>query len=467
MTFAGRTAELGRLRAALDRSVSSLIRITGVRGGGKTTLVERVLPDYDHLLHRAPPLPDQAQRSAFARLVARTKQGGIRSTNGGLQDQSWSKLLMDALSLGEPGRRPLVIVFDDVHRLREARSRYIDGVVSLLEAARRNDRALHVVLVGPSDSMPRNDERLGTFEGESLWIAPLPFRPACSLLPGSRPAELTRAYCVFGGIPRVLVSLDPDVTVGTNIRRLMLSPAAALSDFGGTWLERDVQTPARYYAILRSLAHGEADWSTIHAGLPDLTRSGQVAPYLKRLEELGLVIARRSLDSQPGARSTRYAVADPFIAFWARFLLDAHARGRGAGSTDFYGDVVRPEIEAHSASIFPVICRQHVARDAVETIGSRARESGSLWGPHYDIPVAGILTSGAAYYGTCHWEPTRPADDPLAALDRQVRETRYGFGREARVRLVFTRRDPPRALQRAVARRHDAYVIDAAALMGH
>ena len=49
---------------------------------------------------------------------------------------------------------------------------------------------------------------------ETLRVGPLPFRPACSLLPGSRPVDLLRAYSVFGGVPRVLVSLDRDVTVG-------------------------------------------------------------------------------------------------------------------------------------------------------------------------------------------------------------------------------------------------------------
>ncbi len=107
-----------------------------------------------------------------------------------------------------------------------------------------------------------------------------------------------------------------------------------------------------------------------------------------------------------------------------------------------------------------------MARDAIETLGANAREDGSLWGAGYDLPVAGILTSGAAYYGTCHWETSGRTDTPLDAIDRQVRETRYGFGRERRLRLLFTGHHAPRRLQREVARRHDAELIDADALVG-
>ena len=75
--------------------------------------------------------------------------------------------------------------------------------------------------------------------------------------------------------------------------------------------------------------------------------------------------------------------------------------------------------------------------DALETVGSNARECGSLWGAGYEISVAGILGSGSAFYG-------RPVDrrqrriGELASLDRAIRETRYGFGREQRLRILFT-----------------------------
>ncbi|MGB1656882.1 MAG: hypothetical protein ACPHO4_06000, partial [Longimicrobiales bacterium] len=55
---------------------------------------------------------------------------------------------------------------------------------------------------------------------------------------------------------------------------------------------------------------------------------------------------------------------------------------------------------------------------------------------------------------------------PLKQLDLSIRETRYGFGRQGRIRLVFTGRSTPTWLRREVARRDDARIVDAAGLMG-
>ena len=62
--------------------------------------------------------------------------------------------------------------------------------------------------------------------------------------------------------------------------------------------------------------------------------------------------------------------------------------------------------------------------------------------------------------------PTKRSASPLDDLDARVRETRYGFGRERRLRLVFTGRTTPTWLRRAVARRRDAQLIEAGDLVG-
>jgi hypothetical protein len=260
------------------------------------------------------------------------------------------------------------------------------------------------------------------------------------------------------------------VTVGTNVRRLLLTPNGELSDGPLAWLEREVQTPSRYVSILSTLAHGETDWAAVHGGVPDLTRSGQVAPYLRRLGELGLVSSRTPLDAGPRSRATRYALTDPFLAFWFRFvfpwLFDPRRADPSASVREHYGREIRPLIDGHMETVMPVVARQHMELDALETLGSVARESGSLWSGEVEIPVAGMLRSGAAYYGLTTWRPPERAASPLHTLDRFVRETRYGFGRERRLRLVFAGRRPPTWLRRDTARSQDTRLIDAEALLG-
>jgi hypothetical protein len=107
-----------------------------------------------------------------------------------------------------------------------------------------------------------------------------------------------------------------------------------------------------------------------------------------------------------------------------------------------------------------------MAHDAMEQLASNARDCGSLWGAGYDIPVAGTLASGAAFYGVALWSRPPASARPLVRLDEQIRETRYGFGRERRLRILFTPQPASRALQRDVSRRDDAIIVGAAELAG-
>lgn len=482
MKIVGRSRELGQLRSYLDDRNPHLVVVSGLRGGGKSALVRHVMADYPGIVHVCPPLPDPDQRAAL-----RLRIQALDGESGGAaspvpDDGGWDELLDALLQRLPSGGRPFVLVMDDAHRLGQARSRFRTPIRHALERAGAEERSFHVVLIAPAGALDPDD----LLDGErpavggahdrraravSLEVPPLPFRAASAHLPGRRPHDKLRAYAVFGGIPRILHELDTSVTLGTNVRRLLLEPEAPLADPGGRWLELDLQSPARYYAIMRTLARGEADWATIHDGVPDLTRSGQVAPYLKRLEELGLVESRRSLDASPRGRARRYGLTDPFLAFSFRFVLPHRWEDPGLGPVDGSADAdpwssrIRPALDDHAQGMFPLVCRQHMEHDAIETLGHHARESGSLWGPGYDLPVAGILTSGAPYYGVCRWIVAE-GDEPFTAVDASVRETRYGFGRERRMRLVFTGRTTPAAVRREAARRRDGEVIDAEALLG-
>lgn len=467
MDYLGRSRELGALRSVLDSRVASVTLVSGVRGGGKSALVRRVVLDYPHLVHVCPPLPEQAQRAGLATRIA---GHGTTSGEGVADDAGWAELFDAVLGLATQEERPFALVIDDVHRLSEARARFVDPLMDVLARAAASEVPLHAVLVGSRDVVGKVEETAARRDGPpdftEIRVPPLSFRSAAPRLPGRGPDDRLRAYGVFGGVPGVLQHLDRDVGVGTNVRRLLLAPEGPLADAGGLWLERDLQTPARYYAILSTLSRGEADWGTVHEGVPDLTRSGQVAPYLNKLVDLGLIDIRRSVDAVPGGRARRYSITDPFFSFWFRFILPLRLKGGGDEGDDYARDI-RPRLDAHLESILPMACRQHMRRDALETLGAVAREGGSLWGSDYDLPVAGILTNGAAYFGACDWIPGRPgARPPLRRIEEGMRASRYGFGRQHRLRLVFTGRPPPVGLVREIARDPDARLIDAEALMG-
>ena len=448
----GRARELGALRRALDQPLASLIQVCGLPGVGKTRVVRHVLDGYPAVYHRAPPLPDPEQRSALVAAAAAALPGW--SGPAPTPPSSWEEIFA-ALALVAPQARPLVLAVDDAHRWTQSRARFAAPLASALARTRSEGRQLHVILAAPEALPPLPGD---AHPGPILKVPPLRFRAAIPFLPGGSPRRLLASYAALGGIPGRLALVDPSLSLGANLRRLVLDEAGPLADAPLALLERIFQVPTRYAAILSALAAGEGDWGVVHAGVADLTASGQAAPYLRRLEELGMVEARRSLDASPRSRSRRYRITDPFLAFWFRFVLPRRHAPPGAGDAGPTPDV-RAWLHAHVGSVFPQVCRDFVAHDAVEVLGANGREVGSLWGAGYEIPVAGILTNGQAFYGAPLADASLPSDPSLAALDAAVRETRYGFGRERRLRLLFARSEPDAALLREAARRDDARVV--------
>jgi len=470
----GRGPEMGLVRTALDRLDGSLSVIHGLPGTGKSSLALAAAGELPYVYHRASPLPDPQQRAALGATLARGGTGwrvephGSRREASGLEagvgdTPSWEEIL-SALAASVPEGRGAVLVLDDAHRFESMANRVLPGLRGAIRQARGRQRTLHVILCAPVD-VPVPPDLEEELEPLRLRLGPLTLRAAVPLLPGTTPMDRLQAYSVFGGLPGHLVLLDRSSSLTANLRRLVLRPGSPLAEAGVHLLERVAQAPSRYAAILSSLSAGESDWGGIHAGVSDLTASGQVAPYLKRLEEMGLVEVRRSLDSGPRSRSRRYRITDPFFAFWFRFVFPARERFATGGLADAVLERLRTDLEEHVRSILPEVCRQHMRHDAIESLGANARECGSLWGSGYEIPVAGILSSGAAFYGGPIAAGVGGRQD-LEALDRQIRETRYGFGRESRLRVLFPEATPTPALAREAARRHDVRIVDADALVG-
>lgn len=464
MEFTGRSRELGTLRGLLDAVSSRVVRVAGLPGVGKSELVQRVIGDYRGFTFRCPPLPEEGQRRAFAEAwLTQADDVDERLVIAGAD--SWSDALAGVVEEATRPGRPWVLVLDDADRLTQSRARIGLALADAIARLAETGSTLHVVLVS-RDADALSVPALDDLEQSTLTVPPLTLQAVAPWLPGKRPEDRVRAYGVFGGTPAVLRSLDRTVTVGNNVRRLLLSDTGGLHELPLLWLERVVQTPARYVAILRALAWGERDWAGIHTAVPDLTRSGQVAPYLTRLESLGFVERRRSLDAAPRSRASRYRIVDPLIAFWFRFVLPWRLSPRTATVGTHYAERIRSELHDHMEQLLPALARQQLAHGALATLGTAARECGSLWSSDAEIPVAGTLSTGSAFYGTTTWAPSTRDASPLSHLDHQIGGTRYGFGRQGRHRVVFTGRPAPSWLRREIVRRHDARLIDAEMLLG-
>lgn len=472
----GRAAEVNLLRSLLGRRDPSAIWVVGPPGVGKTATVLEAARHFPVVYHRVPPLPPSLQQKALAESLGRVRldvETGKDAAPTSVEDRPEEGVPKEAViwkSVLQPFVRALplgkgwVLVVDDVHRWEEARAGVGLALRAAVRDARRLGKVFHVVLVAPEMGALGVEEEFGV---PVLRLGPLSFRGAEEFLPGHGALDRLRSYTVFGGMPHALTHLDSESSLEENLRRLVLRREGILWDAPLLLLERLFQRPMRYLAVLGAMAEGEVSWGGVRKGVDPEAASGFAGPYLKRLQEIGLVEGRRSLDAPPSSRSRRYGLSDPFLGFWIRFVLphrEALERGEEGVAVCLAG--IRQELGRHARSWWPHLCRSFLTQEAGEVFGARAREVGGLWGEGYDLPVAGTVVTGAAFYGVIAggegpWELR-----DLEALDLQIRRTRYGFGREMRLRVIFLEGEPPPALLRERARRDDVLVVPLDSLSG-
>lgn len=474
MEILGRDDEIRALRERAGGPGPSLTVVSGPRRSGKTTVLRGALADVETVWYQATHLPDPDHRALLVdRLLRHVARSGEASTplHALADGPDWPEIFQALAETLYASRETTVMVLDGWHRLVDARSRIVRHLTEFWNQVRRRGIPLHLVLsttAGPALAPFRDPEdALFPWMDEEIALGPLPYREVTNLLPSSRsPRERLMTYGIFGGWPEVIQHLRGRRTLARNLRDGVLEAGAPLVEWGIDLLGRQVQAPGRYASILRAMASGAREWGEIKSRVPDFTSSGQMAPYIQRLEEMGLITIERSLDASPRSRSRHYRVVDPFTVFWFRFVLPNLTELQTGRGDEVWEHAIEPYLSSHLAHVFPVICRTFVARYADEQMPARAREVGGLWGNGYDLDVSGTLANGAVFYGLALWRPSHPRSEIADDLDRQVDLTRYGFGREGRHRFVFTDQEPHTSLSRRAARDDLVHVIGPRSLVG-
>jgi uncharacterized protein len=475
MQFIGRKKEVQRLRALVTGTGPSLTLVAGVPGVGKTAFLRHALADVDAFWFQAVPLPDPDQRLLLAARIRRHLRAQAMTDDEidallGLEPD-WPALLQSLVRPFFRTLRSTVVVLDGWDRLVEGRRHLSEAFVEFWLTVRRRGGSFHLVLSGVPGAgfapFLEGEGPLVRWLDEEIRLGPLPFRVVTDYMDGLEDrVERLRTCSVFGGRPDVVRHLDPARPLAENVRRAVLDPDGPLGRWGTDRLERELQSPARYASILRALGADALEWGAMRAKLPDFASSGLMAPYIQRLESLGLVEALRSLDSDPSSRRRRYRVVDPFTAFWFRFVLPNRTELEQGRGDEVWSRWIAPALDAHLAAGFPGLCREWLADHAEERLPAAAGEAGALWGAGYDLDVAGILANRVPVYGIARWSGEPLGEEVLGEIDRQVATTRYGLRGVGRHRLVFCGLPPTQALRRRAERDPDLHVIGVSDLVG-
>lgn len=235
---------------------------------------------------------------------------------------------------------------------------------------------------------------------------------------------------MFGGIPYYLEEIDPEADLAEAIRRAILYPDGLLREEPRFLLSqesrlRDVDT---YMSCLRAIAAGVTRLNQIAQRI-GRARSEEARPFLETLEEMGLVERRYPVDRASG-KKVSYAITDPFLRFWFRFVAPRESRLQSrAGADRYLEEAVLPQLDKFvSEDAFERVCQSWLLGhlDAAAETGRwwgsiRRREEGALRSRPYEADVAAVDSEGVFLaLGSCKWADRGSASHahPASELDK-------------------------------------------------
>jgi len=269
-----------------------------------------------------------------------------------------------------------------------------------------------------------------------------------------------RAWSVLGGVPYYLQLFDDRRNLRVNIRTAILDTGAPLQEEVEFLLRQELREPRVYFGILAAIAAGKRKLGEIlnATGLPGPT----IAKYLSVLQGLGLVLREVPATELHPEKSKKglYAIADPFVRFWFRFVLPQRALLE-TGRADEAARRVDSELDAFAAFAYEDICRQEVNHGLLDdATGRRWERAGRWWTRNAEIDLLAFAGDGdSVLFGEAKWRRRPIGTNILRDLEGVSELVELPPAVRAKHYALFSRSGFTDAMRREAATRPDVFLV--------
>lgn len=418
--FVGRRGDLETLECELEAvrqtGEGRFVWMYGRRRVGKSRLVEELVErsGLPSLFFQAPRRPIADALGLFRGELAGSTLPAAESVRGGASFETWPAALAQAAQ-GATAERPAIIVIDELPYLLE----YDSGIAADFQHAwdRRLSRLPVLLVCIGSDT--RMMKALTEYPSE-LFGRPTremrvePFTPReVGALARVDATDAFDRFLIVGGFPLLARSWPHELTWRHYLQRAFADSTSALVTDGLRVLDAELPAELRSRDVLEAVGHGERTFTAIghSSGVGNHTA---LAAALDRLLGKGMLTAALPYAAPPGRKSKRYAVADPYLRFWLRFLargIEEIDRGRG----DLLLARVQRDWQAFAGRAIEPVVRRCIERLLPDERFGEARCVGAYWtrsnDPEVDlVGAADANPSAVSFLGEVKWREDRPFD---------------------------------------------------------
>lgn len=409
-----------------------LALLTGRRRVGKSFLLTNTWPDSKYFLFTAAQVTPEANRRQLILDLAAWSGQEYRPDDY----PTWRTVFNLLLSL--PADRPRVIVLDEFQYLAEKESG-LAAVASELNAAWERPGQTNPLLVVLAGSLISTMEALNTggapLYGRFTWqhrLQPFDYWYAAEAAPYPQLRDRATLYGAFGGTPRYLTAVDTNQPLERNIQNLLLATDGEVRTLLETALDQEagLRDTAKYRSILLAVAGGATERNEIgnRTGMPNDRGLREKLDTLVALEYLE---RRGNVDAKP-TDTARYAIADPALRFFHRFVEPNRSLSERLPPERVWKERVAEDLDQYMGHEFERITTQAYDRHASQ-LGLPAVEVWGRWEgvdrqrQSLEIDVVAPLVDGRTLTGAIKWN-RKPigADVHFAHLNQLERASNAG-----------------------------------------
>lgn len=319
--FYNRESELKALRQIsydVSDTKGQLSVVVGRRRVGKTRLLREAFADNDvkYIYLFVSRKTEASLVSEFAEIIS------VELAAKFFQPKSLKDIIEYLLEYSK--NTPLTVVVDEFQDIQRVNPSLFSDIQNLWDSNKQNSM-MHLVCCGSLYSMMTRifkgkDEPLLNRDDRFFKIQPLKPSYIRSVMEDHgvfTPDNLLMWWCLSGGIPKYLEWLSQFSREKGALFDAVISDFSPFIKEGSHRLIEDFGSEHKiYFDILGAISQGNTSRSRIENYL-----GIGVGVHLERLEgDFDGIIKMRPITSKDTSRDVRYAISDPFLKFWFRFI---------------------------------------------------------------------------------------------------------------------------------------------------
>lgn len=360
--FVGRDLEIEILKSLKKTQKAELAIIYGRRRVGKSTLLEAMSTDKGNLYFEAiKGYSKQKQIDHFIKQLEEQTHKKYKKCN------SWEMAFDHLTSIISKGNR--YIIFDEFSWMASEKKQLVSILKFYWDRKWKKNSGVKLILCGSiANFMVKHlihSEALHNRKTIEMKIEPLLAKDAQLFFKRKRSLyEICKFLITFGGIPKYLEQIDPNLSYEQNIDKLCFNRNAFFINEFETIFKEQFKVISRYEVIVEALSAGAKTKEELEA-IVQSSSGGGFTTALRQLEAAGFIKGEASLNIETGTRKSKtkkYILWDEWLKFYFQYIKRNLTAIKLNTNSNLAHRIVEKSIYSYMGLGFELLCIKNISQ---------------------------------------------------------------------------------------------------------